>query len=454
MKTVLETGLGPVCGFTEEGNRIFRGLPYAITERFQAPVRIDSLAPFAGPDGIFDASGPETDCFQLSAFRDEAGNDPVGAFYHREFRSEGREYRFAESPMQLSIVTPEDARDLPVLLFIHGGGFETGCVGELPYVNCSEYAKRGIIFVSVGYRLNVFSLYECGNYGLQDLVCAVEWVRLHIADFGGDGSRITLIGQSAGAMCITDLLMTKRLEGLIRGAVCMSGGGALPRFAAPLPKEKAAPFWEAVRRECGCTKEEAHTVPAERLWEAWYKVSRSRKSGLRALTPGVDGSVIPGPAQDQEKKKLDLPVPLIIGVCSQDMMPSIVYEVALKRGKRADRDGYPPVWGYFFDRTLPGNSYKAFHAADLWYLFGHMDLSWRPFEETDYALSAQMIDHVAQFVKTGDPNGEALPAWPALSKKQKAFRRFDGEAGSPAMIGSAECRRKTLRSFTVDRGPM
>ncbi len=453
MDILLESGCGPLRGREEEGKRIFRGIPYAVTERFAPPVRVESFAPFAGADGVLDATGPETDCYQLSAFRDEAVNDATSAFYHREFRDDGRVYRYAESPMTLSVVSPAEARALPVLVFVHGGGFETGCVSELPYINCAEFAKRGVVYVSVGYRLNVFGLYRSRNYGLMDLVAALEWLRDHIADFGGDPARMSLIGQSAGAMCITDLLLTKRLQGLIQGAVCMSGGGALPRFAAPLSPEKSAFYWDAVLQESGCkNEEELRTVDSRILWEAWYKVSRSKLSNFSTITPGRDGVLIPDIPQKQEKRQEDLPVPLIIGVCSRDMMAPLMYEIALRRGLRAARIGYPAVYGYFFDRALPGDPHSAFHACDLWYMFGHMDKCWRPFGEADFALSAQMIDYIANFVKTGDPNAEGLPEWPALGRGSRVFRRFD--VAGKTLIRPGLSRWKTLHGMLFEKGPM
>ncbi len=142
----------------------------------------------------------------------------------------------------------------------------------------------------------------------------------------------------------------------------------------------------------------------------------------------------------------------MIGVTSQDFMPCLIYEMALKWAKRNAREGRAPVYGFFFDRTLPGNKYKAFHASDLWYFFGNMDKCWRPFEKADYELSAQMIDYTAQFVRNGDPNGEGLAEWKPVAKGRKGFRKFDGV--SDGYASPFECRKKLWHTFLKDKGPM
>ena len=436
------TGLGRVTGTENDGVCLFRGIPYAVTERFELP------KPYPKWDE-FDATRPETDCWQYLAFRDESSGPD--AFYHKEFRSD-REFQFTESPMILNIAAAKGAKEQPVLVFIHGGGFETGTVGELPYGDCREYAKHGIVYVSLGYRLNVFSLYEGGNYGFHDMIFGLKWIKAHIADFGGDPERITVMGQSAGAMSIMDLMYTQTLKGIVKGAVCMSGAGMVPKLTKPWTKEQSLPFWANVRKRAGVeTTEEFKALPADKIWNAWYDESREHWS-FQAVQPSIDGTVIPKLPQDVAKEGSYLDIPMIVGVTSQDFMPYIIYEMALGWAMQHARQGKAPVWGYMFDRTLPGESYKAFHGCDLWYMFGNMDRCWRPFEDVDFALKDQMVQYVAQFVKTGDPNGGGLPAWPAIARGQKKFRLLDGV--SDGLISPMACRKKEYHSFLKDKGPL
>lgn len=445
-KVTINTGLGKVTGTEENGIRIFRGIPYAVTERFELP------APYPAWEE-FDATGCETDCFQYRAYHDES----VGrfAFYHSEFRHDQNipDWKFAESPMTLNVITRADADNDPVLVFIHGGSFENGNVGEHPYGDCTEYAKYGIVFVSLGYRLNVFGLYKSGNYGLHDMEFGLRWVKEHIAGFGGDPERITIMGQSAGAMAVMDLMYTQRLKGVVKGAVMMSGAGSVPDIAGPYtPEEADEKFWSKVRERAGAaSEEEFRKLPDQVIFDAWYDTARET-GNVRTQQPGIDGAIIPKLPSEIIKEGSYLDVPVIAGITSQDFMPYLIFEIAFRLAKLRVRRGQSKVWGYMFDKTPPGNRFKAFHAADLWYMFGNFHQSWRPFDESDARLKDEMVHYVANFVRWGDPNGDGLSYWPAISSRNKKFRLFDGNKGG--LIGPMRCRLKEWNSFLFDKGPM
>lgn len=440
---IVQTPCGAVKGIERENGVLFRGIRYAAAERFGYPEQITHW------EGICDATGPERNCFQYDTFRKEA--DDSDNFYYDEFRR-GSTFLYEENALTLNIVKPLQAEKCPVLIFIHGGGHETGTVGELPHGDTEEYARRGIVYVSVGYRLNVFSLYRSRNYGLYDQMTAIRWVHDNIAAFGGDPAHMTVMGQSAGAMCVTDLLYTQALKGIVQGAVMLSGAGMIPRVVRPYTEAESEGFWNEVERRAGAKdEEEFRRLPADVIWETWYKVSREHND-MHYLQPGIDGVIIPQLPQNVRRDGTDLDIPLIVGVTSQDFMPYLIFELAYGWARRNAREGRQPVYGFLFDRELPGGRYKAFHAADLWYFFGNMDKCWRPFEKTDYDLSAQMIDYVANFVKSGDPNGPGLPGWEPVSRHRRGFRRFDGL--SEGYASPFECRRKLWHTFLRDRGPM
>lgn len=441
---ILDTKCGKIKGTERTDDIFFHGVRYATAERFEYPV------PVTHWEGIYDATAQETDCPQYDTFRDESKD--VGNFYYDEFRK-GSSFRYEEDALELNIQKPLQGENCPVLVFIHGGGHETGTIGEMPYGDGREYTKRGIVYVSVGYRLNVFSLYRSKNYGLHDQMAAIRWVKENIEAFGGDPGRITLMGQSAGAMSINDLLYTNQLKGIITGAIMMSGAGCVPKLARPYTEQEAESFWAEVRQRAGAADEAAfRALPAKKVWEAWYTVSREH-GDLHYLQPGIDGKIIPTLPQKIRKDGTDLDIPLIVGITSQDFMPYLIYEMAYGYARRNAREGRKPVYGYLFDRELPGNKFKAYHAADLWYMCGNMDRCWRTFEETDHELSRQMIDYVANFVRSGgNPNGEGLPEWKPVSRRQRGFRLFDGK--NDGYASPMQCRKKLWHTFLRDKGPM
>jgi para-nitrobenzyl esterase len=436
----VETRFGRIKGKETNRAREFHSIPYAVTERFESPREV----PFWGE---FDATAKQVNCHQRFEYVDEAAED---GFYYREF-DYMRDSDWAESPMTLSILTPRKPGKCPVVMFVHGGGFENGCIDDEPFGSSHEYTDRGIIQVSVGYRLNVFGLYGSANYGLQDLEYAIHWLHDTIEAFGGDPDHIVLMGQSAGAMCIADLLLDNRLTGLIKAAIMMSGAGLIPKFAGPAPKEQNEPFWNEVREKCGCqTDEQLKKVDAYQLWQAWHDCRLASKS-LQIGVPAIDGTIVRDYPHEIARRNEDVNVPLLIGVTSQDMFPFMIFELAYGLALNHARRELNPLYGYYFDVTPPGNSYKAFHAVDLWYMFGNMEKSWRPFSQEDRDISTMMIDYTANFIKTGNPNGEGLKRWPAFSLMHRRFRLFSRRRQT--LITPVFARGKLLRSFLFDRGP-
>jgi para-nitrobenzyl esterase len=133
-----------------------------------------------------------------------------------------------EDCLTVNVWTPDDAADLPVLVWVHGGGYMTGS-GAVPIYDGSSFARHGVLCVTLNYRLGVdgFALFpdRPANRGLLDVIAALEWVRDNIAAFGGDPSRVTLAGQSAGAMAVTTLLSMPTAQGLFARVIAQSGAG-------------------------------------------------------------------------------------------------------------------------------------------------------------------------------------------------------------------------------------
>ena len=114
----------------------------------------------------------------------------------------------------------------------------------------------------------------------------------------------------------------------------------------------------------------------------------------------------------------------IVGFLSEDMWPLDLYRASVEWGLLMERIKYPPVYGFYFDREVPGSDYGAFHGADLRYVFHAFDTSWRPYDEIDERISANIIEYFSNFAKTGSPNGSDLATWFPITQKDQRFMHF------------------------------
>lgn len=231
MSRMVEIRQGKLRGVEGTYADIYRGIPYAkppVGElRFHAP---EPPEPW---EGIYAADTFSCICPQL-------GQEP-GSFYEKEFYSDPAFMPPQnEDCLYLNIWTPksEEPRreeDLcPVAVWFHGGGFIDGFGSEIEF-DGEAYAKRGIVLVTVNYRLGLLGYFahpdltardgHSGNYGLLDQIAAIDWVRENIAAFGGNPDQITIFGQSAGGMSVRALISSPLMKGKVRGAILQSCGG-------------------------------------------------------------------------------------------------------------------------------------------------------------------------------------------------------------------------------------
>lgn len=402
-----------------KGVTAYKGIRYARAERFAYPEAVTHW------DGVYDATQYGNCSYQPRAFYNEA-EIPEKAFYYHEFR-EGESYTYSEDCLFLNIWTPEGAKDLPVLFYIHGGGFTGGC-GHEKHFDGPVWASKGVIAVTINYRLGPLG-FAClpelekeaghtGNYGLYDQLTALQWVHDNIAAFGGDPDNITVMGQSAGAMSVQQLVLSPLTKGLISKAVMSSGGGISALMGNTAPAEKQFGFWKEVMQKAGCAAlEELRTLEVRKLFEAWQEVKKAQKTPMSCV-PCVDGRMLLRPAADAVKAGEQHEIPYLIGSTSEDIAPPIVHKMAKKWCRLQADQGKKPGYAWFFDRRLPGDGNGAWHSSDLWYWFGTLENCWRPMEEKDRSLSALMTDYLINFAKTGDPNAENLPHWEPTARGQ------------------------------------
>lgn len=183
------------------------GIKYAEAKRFQKPV-LKNLEKHT------EAVAYGNCCAQSRQFFDESkSKKKMDLFYYREFR-EGLRFKYGEDCLNLNIYAPKGKKNLPVLLYIHGGAFVICSSDEKPF-DGQYIAKEDVICVCANYRLNVFGYYsddKTSNLAFYDMICAIEWVKNNIAEFGGNPDNITLMGQSAGAISLQNLILLPKVK--------------------------------------------------------------------------------------------------------------------------------------------------------------------------------------------------------------------------------------------------
>ena len=428
---VLEIAGGKIQGVLTDSSQVmvYKGIPYAAPPvgelRWQAPRPVQ---PWEGVK-VCDTFGP---------IAWQPGNAP-GTFYGDEFYWEGTPEQ-DEDCLYLNVWAPAGTvgkRDagLPVAMWIHGGAYTNGYGYEVT-MDGDAWARRGVILVTINYRLGTFGFLshpeltaeqgQSGNYGTMDQIAALQWVHDNIAAFGGDPDLVTILGQSAGAMSVKTLLMSPLSSDLVAGAIIQSGGGIGLRALAPvegIPQSRYDEQGKVLMDFAGLTSLEAMRAAfASDVFAASLNYAAAGKGWLM-LSPHTDGKVL---TEDFDAALFNghiSEVPVMIGY-NKDDMGMLAGESVDRFCAVRDSLGYP-VYEYEFLRELPtdeahpGSDAGAFHSAELWYMFGTLKNSWRPFTEADYRLSEEMLDAWTAFCRSGNPG------WPAYKHDKPYKKDFD-----------------------------
>jgi para-nitrobenzyl esterase len=342
--------------------------------------------------------------------------------YIKEFYENG-DPQYSEDCLYLNVWQPKGAKKgdkLPVAFWIHGGAFMAGYGYENEF-DGEAYAKRGVILVTINYRLGILGYlahpelsnenakHVSGNYGLLDQIKALQWVHDNISQFGGDPNKITVFGQSAGAMSTRDLLCSPLTKGLIARAIIQSGGGLGNKNGLQI---SSLADYEKIGEKIfnGKTLKDMRQMSYNELMQLMMKYCQENQTWLM-LSPNIDGYALNCDLSAGVSNKTIPHIPYMMGCTLDDMdftkigMGITDFSLSLKQ------NGYEPAYIYEFVRRLPGDVSGAFHSSELWYMFGTLKRCWRPMTDADYKLSDKMLDYWTNFMKTGNPNGKGLPTW-------------------------------------------
>ena len=428
---------------TIKGVYIYKGIPFAAPPvgdlRWQEP---QPVVPWEGVK-VADTFGP-------GAY--QAPHDSTNP-WTSEFYWEDPE--FSEDCLYLNVWTPapgKPEKKLPVAMWIHGGAY-TGGWGYEPEFDGKVWAQKGVVLVTINYRLGVFGFLNhpllaqesphgvSGNYGILDQIAALKWIRANIAAFGGDPQNVTILGQSAGAGSVKTLVSSPLTDGLIQKAIIQSGGGVNVRPAgAPAPTQPAvSPMammgeaWKAAFDWAGYdTLEKMRAASTEEVFGLAARYAAETGARVRlATSPVVDGYVSTESFDAAATEGRIKDIPYMIGYTRDDMGDA---EAGIRRFCELRNAAGRPVYAYQFAHALPDDEAGshdmkgAFHSSELWYMFKSLDRGDRPFTQADWALAEHVVSCWTNFAKVGDP-GEG---WKAYSPEAPEFMVFDLNADGTA----------------------
>ena len=419
---------GKIQGTVTDGIAVYKGIPFAAAPvgelRWKAP------QPVVPWDGVL-----VCDHFGAPSWQP---NHVDSDGYKHEFFFDG-DPEFSEDCLYLNVWAPAKGKNLPVTLWIHGGAFSYGW-GFEPEMDGEEWAKHGGILVSCNYRLGILGFLThpllsdensdgiSGNYGLLDQIAALKWVKNNIAAFGGDPDKITIMGQSAGAGSVKNMVTSPLSKDIVDGAIIQSGGGISERsILGGSPLEESEQRWKDMMDWAGYTTlEQMRAIEPQKLLTIAGEYTAATGKFLGWPAPVVDGKVLPESFDSAAKEGRIADIPYMIGFTLDDMRG---LTDGIVRFCTVREQAGTPAYAYQFARRLPddgrpGILHGAFHSSELWYMFKSLRLSWRPFTEGDYNLAEQMITCWTNFAATGNPNGSEAGPWTPWTEEDPSFMLF------------------------------
>ncbi|XP_044125244.1 fatty acyl-CoA hydrolase precursor, medium chain-like [Bufo gargarizans] len=290
---------------------VFYGVPFAKPP--VGPLRFANPEPPEPWSSVRDASKYAPMCLQLELVTNESKAGDQSSLQMPPM---------SEDCLYMNVYTPADRHKkskLPVMCYIHGGAMVLGTAST--YDGSALSAYENVVVVSIQYRLGMPGFFSTGdkkfpgNYGFRDQVAALQWVQENIADFGGDPKSVTIFGESAGAMCVSAILLSPLAKGLFHRAIAESGSVTKPGFIVSSPKE-LVPYQELVADISGCDLASLANCLKKKSEEEFLAITQTM--GVTAFPGSVDGVFLPKPVKEMMANKEGNKVPFLIGINNQE----------------------------------------------------------------------------------------------------------------------------------------
>ncbi len=446
----------------------FKGIPYAAAPT--GPLRWRAPQPAPAWSGVRDAREFGNACLQ----------PPPGPM------SPPLRAALSEDCLYLNVWRPLKAKGpLPVMVWIHGGSLVTGAA-SIAQNDGAALARRGVVLVSINYRLGYLGFFghpaltreaadggRLANYGLMDQVAALQWVRRNIRAFGGDPSRVTIFGQSAGALSVQALMASPPARGLFQRAIVQSGyyRGSYPRLAETAPDGRRSTEADgiALLKAIGIETDDVNVLRG--LTSAQLQSLPPYDLNGARLT--LDGKYVVEDLWATFRGGRESPVPMMVGATGQETPPlPPEFRAQFRRvltqfitpeeesrllpaygGQEGLDLSLSPDFGFAgMMRSLAklhlANGHAAYryrfatlpeaaapklkglpHSGDLSYVFGTLDDAPWKMEARDRAVSDAAMDYWVEFARSGHPSPKGRPAWPGAADDQ--IMLFDNDGAKP-----------------------
>lgn len=474
--TTVSTESGLIAGTVVDGIQIYRGIPYAAPPVGELRWRAPQPAP--SWEGVRQALEFGAACPQ------HAREDRPGVLGRTD-----------EDCLTLNIWAPADAAGAPVMVWIHGGAFIVGS-GSFPYYDGTAFARRGVVLVTLNYRIGRLGFFAhpaltaeagdgpLGDYGILDQIAALGWVKRNIEAFGGDPNLVTVFGESAGAASVNILMVSPLAAGLFQRAIAESGGGMqvarrLSEARPGVPGGSVEAEGLAFARSQGIEEDTGADTLARLRALPVESLLGEGALGVR-VQPFVDGHVLPDDVAVLFAAGKQHDVPFLLGSNSYEgsladtfgRSPRFIFGILGPDREKAQRiygeeatdekrfagllfgDASfvaparylaaqmervsSPAWLYYFSWVTTGRRGQApgaVHGSEVPYVFGTLDSS--PMlsalvSNDDRHMSKLIQSYWVAFARTGNPNGEGRPEWPAYEAKSDSLLELGEEVAARA----------------------